>query len=467
MGRLIARASALVAAGAVVGTLGAAGLSAAGLSAAGAATLAPQPARAPSLATAHGLAVPGAKLWVRRFSGPGKDSDVASSVAVSQGGGRVFVTGDSTDASFNSDYLTVAYNAATGARLWTARYNGLGNSIDNARAVAVSPDGATVFVTGDSVAGPESGHSDDYATVAYRASDGTQLWVARFNGSANSGDFATAVSVARDSSAVFVTGTSFLGGFDSVSSMTTVAFRASDGAQLWVKSWSPPSCCNYGGTAIVSPGGNRVFVTGLVQSQAVTAEYGTVAYNATTGARLWSRRFTGQGHFNYGTVAYSARTGARLWARFYGGRRSTEFANSVAVSPGGTVLVTGGSRGRAGLNTDYATVAYSPGGSQLWVRRYSGPGSHTDIADAVAVPGNGRVYVTGTSWGGSATGDDYATIAYNVRSGVQLWVRRYNGPASGADSAMALAARGGRVFVTGGSAGTTSGDDYATIAYTS
>src|SRR5262245_12616397 len=140
MGRLIARASALVAAGTVVGTLGAAGLSAAGLSAAGlsaagAAALAPQPARAPSLATAHGQAVPGAKLWVRRFSGPGKDSDVASSVAFSQGGGRVFVTGDSTDASFNSDYLTVAYNAATGARLWTARYNGPGNSIDNARAV--------------------------------------------------------------------------------------------------------------------------------------------------------------------------------------------------------------------------------------------------------------------------------------------------------------------------------------------
>src|SRR5215813_6673832 len=435
MRRLITRAAAVMAAGAVVGTFGVTAVSAAG-----AAARAPQPTRAQSLATAQAPAVPGAKLWVRRFSGPGKDSDVASSDAVSQGGGRVFVTGDSTDASFNSDYLTVAYNAATGARLWTARYNGPGNSIDNARAVAVSPDGATVFVTGDSVGGPESGHSDDYATVAYRASDGTQLWVARFNGSANSGDFATAVSVARDSSAVFVTGTSFLGGFDSVSSMTTVAFRASDGAQLWVKSWKPKSCCNYGGSAIVSPGGNRVFVTGLVQSQAVTAQYGTVAYNATTGAKLWSRRYTGQGarsiavspdltkvyvtgesHFNYGTVAYSARTGARLWARFYGGRRSTEFANSVAVSPSGTVLVTGGHELSGSNSGDYATVAYSPGGAQLWARRYSGPGTGGNVADAVAVPGNGRVYVTGSSWGGSASRDDYATVAYNVRTGARVW----------------------------------------------
>ncbi len=481
MGRLIRRAAAVVAAGAVVGTFGVTGVSAAG-----AATRAPQPARAQSLATAQALAVPGAKLWARRFSGPGKDSDVANSVAVSPGGGRVFVTGDSTDTSFNSDYLTAAYNAATGARLWTARYNGPGNSIDDARAVAVSPDGATVFVTGASAGGPESDHSDDYATVAYRASDGTQLWVARFNGPTNSGDFANAVSVARDGSALFVTGTSFAGPFDSVSSMTTVAYSASDGAQLWVKNWSPPSCCNYGGTAIVSPGGNRVFVTGLVQSKAVTAQYGTVAYNATTGARLWARRFagrggaalavspdltkvyvTGQSHSKYGTLAYSARTGARLWARFYsGGSKFIDSANSVAVSPGGTVLVTGGSPHPGSSTDDYATVAYSPNGARLWARRYSGrPGNHSDIAYAVAVPGNGKVYVTGSSWGGSATGNDYATIAYNVRTGALVWVRRYNGPASGGDSASSLAARGGRVFVTGGSAGTTSGDDYATIAY--
>jgi outer membrane protein assembly factor BamB len=476
------RAATVVAAGAVVGSFGVTGMGAAG-----AATQAPRLTRAPSLATARGLAVPGARLWAQRFSGPGTDSDVASAVAVSPGGSRVFVTGDSTDTSFNSDYLTVAYNAATGARLWTARYNGPGNSIDNARAVAVSPDGATVFVTGDSVGGPESGNSEDYATVAYRASDGTQLWVARFNSPGNGGDFGAAVSVARDGGAVFVTGTSFLGGFDSISSMTTVAYRTSNGHQLWVKSWTPVGCCNYGGNAIVSPGGNRVYVTGIVQSQTVTAQYGTVAYNAATGAQLWARRFAGRGgssiavspdlskvyvtgesHFHFGTLAYSTRTGDRLWARFFsGGSKFGDFANSVAVSPAGTVLVTGGSPPPGSSADDYATVAYSPRGAQLWVRRYNGPGNGSDTAAAVAAPGNGRVYVTGTSWGGSATRNDYATIAYNVFTGARLWVARYNGPASGDDSAAALAVRGGRVFVTGGSARTNSIDDYATIAYNS
>ncbi|MDR2985600.1 MAG: hypothetical protein LBV34_12235, partial [Nocardiopsaceae bacterium] len=65
----------------------------------------------------------------------------------------------------------------------------------------------------------------------------------------------------------------------------------------------------------------------------------------------------------------------------------------------------------------------------------------------------------------NATNDDYATVAYNIRTGVTMWVRRYNGPASGADQALSLAVRAGRVFVTGGSFGITSEDDYATIAY--
>src|SRR6266567_3263147 len=220
MRRLMTRASTVVAAGAVAGALG--------VSAAGAVAQAPQPARALSPAAAHQMAVPGAKLWVQRYNGPGNGSDGATSVAV-------------------------------------------------------SPDGGTVFVTGTSGGASNS----DFATVAYRAADGTQLWAARFNGPGD-GNFAAAVSVARDGTKVFVTGTSFRNGGES-SGMATVVYDASDGAQLWVARLNSPFG-NTGASAIVSPGGNRVFVTGNVQNKVGNAEYGTVAYNATTGARLWARR---------------------------------------------------------------------------------------------------------------------------------------------------------------------------------
>ena len=96
----------------------------------------------------------GAQLWATRYNGTGNNADVATAVAVSPTGGTVYVTGQSYGTASVVDYATVAYNAATGARQWVARYNGPGNSLSNVpSSVAVSPDGKTVFVTGKSLVG--------------------------------------------------------------------------------------------------------------------------------------------------------------------------------------------------------------------------------------------------------------------------------------------------------------------------
>ncbi|MBI4729821.1 MAG: hypothetical protein HY775_10030 [Acidobacteria bacterium] len=68
--------------------------------------------------------------------------------------------------------------AAGGDQLWEARYNGPGNSDDRAHSLAVSPDGARVYVTGASYG---SGSPPDYATLAYNSSTGAKLWEARYN----------------------------------------------------------------------------------------------------------------------------------------------------------------------------------------------------------------------------------------------------------------------------------------------
>jgi hypothetical protein len=75
----------------------------------------------------------------------------------------------SAPASTKADYSfgTIAYNAATGAWLWTSRYTGPGAHTDTSRAITISPNGASVFITGTSYRSTAAG--TDYATIAYRS----------------------------------------------------------------------------------------------------------------------------------------------------------------------------------------------------------------------------------------------------------------------------------------------------------
>ena len=46
-----------------------------------------------AVTSSGGQTFPGAQLWVKRYSGPGNGFDGARAVAVSPGGGRVFMSG--------------------------------------------------------------------------------------------------------------------------------------------------------------------------------------------------------------------------------------------------------------------------------------------------------------------------------------------------------------------------------------
>src|SRR5262245_4633267 len=110
--------------------------------------------------------------------------------------------------------------------------------------------------------------------------------------------------------------------------------------------------------------------------------------------------------------------GVEAWVqRYHGLGNGGDYANAVAVGGGGNVYVTGASAGSDG-SFDYATVAYSSGGVPLWTNVYIGPANSADVAEAVAVGGNGNVYVTGYSYGTNGS-YDYATLGYSS-TGVTL-----------------------------------------------
>jgi hypothetical protein len=176
---------------------------------------------------------------------------------------------------------------------------------------------------------------------------------------------------------------------------------------------------------------------------------------------------TGTSRHDYGTVAYAAASGKELWASQYNGRAGrNDFGYALAVSKDGTrVYVTGASQGRSS-GSDAATVAYNAAtGKQVWASRYNGHASGNDSADSVAVSLDGhRVFVTGTSQGVRSHNDIF-TAAYAAASGKSLWVRRYNGHANLDDTGgpVLVSPLGGTVIAFGTSR--QQADSYTAIAY--
>ena len=449
-------------------------------------TAAPAPASRATASSGSG----GDELWVYRFNGSGNSFDSASAIALSPDGSTIFVLGDSYEAEYGpDDWATVAYDAASGQPEWVDYY-GIGGE-DYPQDLVVSPDGSRVYVTG--WAGPGGGNSD-WATVAYDSTTGTLLWRATYAPSTFI-DGSRAIGVSPDGSAVYVTGLSYSGSWWDY---TTIAYSASNGTRLWLRTYDGPGRQDDEAELLaVSPDGGTVYVSGYSQGDGTDADFATIAYDASTGSELWLRRYNGPDDFNdypealvvspdgtrvfvtghsdfpdtpnhYATVAYDAATGSTLWVRRSKGRGINDEAYAAAVSPDGSKLfVTGYTEGH-GRGNDYGTVAYDAAtGSELWKQRYDGPGDAQDTAYAIGVSADGStVFVSGSS-AGKRSGGDFGTIAYDSATGAIVWIKRYNGPGNDFDNGQSLAVSpdGTRVFVSGTSDGGATDDDIATVAY--
>jgi hypothetical protein len=144
---------------------------------------------------------------------------------------------------------------------------------------------------------------------------------------------------------------------------------------------------------------------------------------------------------------------------------SGSYAQAVAYDQQGNVYVTGYSLGAVNGNFyeyDIATVKYNSSGIEQWVRRYGGPNS-TDVGIAMAVDGEGNVYITGYSFARIDSTQNLLTLKYSS-DGVLLWEDKLNSNAPSQGFAIAIGVDGS-VFVTGYSKGI--GFDYVTIKYSS
>ena len=323
------------------------------------------------------------------------------------------------------------------AQEWVARYNGPGNSFEDVTSMAVD-DSGNVYITGQSGG---IGTSSDYATIKYN-SLGVEQWVARYNGPQNTTDESKSIALDKSGN-VYVTGNS--AGDGTALDYATIKYNPS-GVEQWVSRYNGPQNSTDQSKCISVDNSGNVYVTGYSQS--------------------------GQNGYDIATIKYDS-AGDSVWVEIFNTPEigSADYANSLVIDTLGNVYVSGWRRIPSGsTNLDYLTIKYNSTGLLLWAADYDGPANSNEVPNAIAVDGNGNVYVTGNSQNSLVSGadNDYATVMYNS-SGVQQWVSRYNGPANGQDESRAIAIDdSGNVYITGQSTDVNgSTPDYATIKYNS
>ena len=236
-----------------------------------------------------------------------EDPVVPYDAAVSPDGTTLYVAGtvvgEDEEGFLETSGSLIALDASTGEELWrSSDAGGIAGRIVGTR-VAVSPDGDTVTMAGNDVDG--GGVTRTIRVLSYETREDEALGIhpgdRRSVGVFDYGAPGVATSGLRyapDGSRVYVSGSRRTGeAASSPRQYVTAAFRVADGAQVWASFFDGGIADNqaahptFGSPLAVSPGGSRVYVTGYIfdASPAPTHYFGTVAYDASTGQKVWEQ----------------------------------------------------------------------------------------------------------------------------------------------------------------------------------
>lgn len=373
----------------------------------------------------------GAYHWNNLFNGPANSYDLAYSIGL-DGNGNAYVVGASTGTGSFLDYCLVKYNNY-GSYQWNFRHNGPANGDDQAFAIFIDSY-HNKYVTGGSEA---AGIDDDFCTIKFNSSDLID-WIQRYNGPGNSNDQAIAVGTDANGN-VYVAGYSV---GTSINYDYCLIKYAPNGTQQWVARYNGPGNGDDKITGMVADYAGYVFVTGYSWN-GTDYDYCTIRYNS-NGNTDWIQRYNGTGSGNDETVGlkrdnagnvfvtgksvglgtgydlltvkYSL-SGTPLWNKRYNGPGNGEDVGaSIATDAFGDVYVAGSSVGN-GSNFDYVTIKYNSSGVQQWNMRYNGPGNSIDKVAAITLDYYSNVIVSGSSIT-SGSNYDICTIKYTQFTGI-------------------------------------------------
>ena len=265
----------------------------------------------------------------------------------------------------------------------------------------------------------------------------SQMWMRSYNGSGNGNDVSRAVRFdAADN--VYITGyTTVTGGSKNI---ITIKYDPAGNLQ-WSAVYNGTGNGSDEAYAITLDAAANVYIAGYTTGNNSGRDIITIKYNS-NGIQQWAARYTSPG--NYPDEAYA-----------------------ITLDNAGNTYVAGYSYDEQ-FDNQMTVIKYNPAGVQQWIAKYGNSGSEnkTDVAYAITIDAANNIYVAGSS-SNSGTGKDFTTIKYNS-SGVQQWVKKYNGSANDDDEAYAITIdAASNIYVTGYTSGGNTGKDYLTIKYNS
>ncbi|MEO0110550.1 MAG: SBBP repeat-containing protein [candidate division WOR-3 bacterium] len=220
-----------------------------------------------------------------------------------------------------------------------------------------------------------------------------QIWVAYYNGEANSDDCAIELKVDRGED-LYVTGYSY--GLTNKKGYLTIKYNSTNGETLWTGRYEGIGNSEPKSLEVDSEG--NIYVTGWSEDE--------------------------HGYRDILTIKYSP-SGDILWIKRYNNGLSNHHdePTKMVIDLQNNIYITGFSY-NWGTGYDYLLIKYDKEGNERWVRMYNGPGDSTDKSNSVAVDKEGNIYIAGMSYGLETKGD-FATVKYDSLGNL-IWVRRFD-----------------------------------------
>jgi uncharacterized delta-60 repeat protein len=388
----------------------------------------------------------GNAIWTATKNGKGNFNDEAITVGV-DGSGNIYVAGYSDNGNTEDDILLVKYDA-NGVQQWDTTWNS-GFSLDDVPVAMKVDQGGNCFIGGNAEPDLVTG-SNDFITLKFNSSGDLQ-WASTFSrvGISNGKDELAAIGIDSNGD-VYVTGRSSNGTDDDY---VTIKYNGSNGSQIWMNPYNSGNGDDRA-TALVIDNGGNVIVTGRSESASAGDDFRTIKYNS-AGLLQFNKFYNyvendrataitvdasdnvyvaGQSDFDgsaitnydFSVVKYNS-AGTPQWSKVTGSPVGYDIPADIAVDANLNVILTGKSDidpSALVTNNEFMTVMYNSAGVLQWTKFHAGSlTGGSDLAASIVNTGSDS-YIAGRTEN-NGTQKDAALIKYDVAGNV-VWDKNYN-----------------------------------------